>query len=305
MPEIAEGAHKHSPPDDSRTILRVPSLATAGSSETPSSGPDAQDKDHSRDSACSSFSGTSPTNPRHRSPFGHRGGSVNGWSTSPSPGRANVGPPIYVNYRPEDMMTESWAAHSAYTYSGKQPHPQPLNSSTAWMHGQGPPPTPHGSSNLRNNGAPQGMPPYSPIRIRSGRGARRLSNASTIRHASSSESVSTTVMPAAPARTFPVSNRGGKGRRTLMAPVLSSNNSTTSASATMIQSIADGSEALTMLAKMGEQHQQEQQQQQLLMSHDVTPVDEADRRCGLKRKLPLSTSSSRTPTPAVDAATGE
>ena len=90
-----------------------------------------------------------------------------------------------------------------------------------------------------------------------------------------------------------------------MAPVLSSNNSTTSASATMIQSIADGSEALTMLAKMGEQHQQEQQQQQLLMSHDVTPVDEADRRYGLKRKLPLSTSSSRTPTPAVDAATGE
>ena len=91
-----------------------------------------------------------------------------------------------------------------------------------------------------------------------------------------------------------------------MAPVLSSNNSTTSASATMIQSIADGSEALTMLAKMGEQHQQEQQQQQqLLMSHDVTPVDEADRRCGLKRKLPLSTSSSRTPTPAVDAAAGE
>ena len=282
--------------DDSRTILRVPSLATAGSSDTPSLSADPQDKDP----APSNYSGNAPATPRHRTRFGHRGGSAGVWGTPPSSVRSNTGPPIYVNYRPEDMVTtEGWAAHAPYSYPSKQPQPQPPSSSNAWMHAQGL----HGSTNVHTT-THQAMPPYSPIRIRSGRGARRLSNASAVRHTSSFESASTAASAVPPPRTFPVSNRGGKGRRTDFSS--NSNFSTP----TSMKSIADGSEALTMLAKMGEQHQllqqqqqqQHHEQQQLLKSGDSTHVDETERRNVLKRKLPLSNSSSRTPTPAVDAA---
>jgi len=273
-PEILEGANKHGPTDDSRSILRVPSLATAGSGETPSSGHDSQDKDLARNSASSSYTGTPPTNARHRSPFGHR---VGGWATSPSPVRANVGPPIYVNYRPEDIA-EAWA-HQYSNYPGKQGPPPP----GPWMHAHAPTPPNGVGGNSAALRTPQGMPPYSPIRIRSGRGARRMSNSTAIRHTSSSESIATaSTVAASSTRSFPVSNRG-KGRRNIAA-TLSSNCKSSSSS-------PEGSEGLNMLAKMGEQHQQ---QQQLKPQETTTTNEESERRNILKRKLPLSSSTPST-----------
>lgn len=286
-PEILEGANTHGPSDDSRSILRVPSLATAGSGETPSPGADPQDKDQGRSSASSSYTGTPPTNARHRSPFGHRGG---GWATSPSSVRANVGPPIYVNYRPEDMA-EAWA-HQYSNYPGKQGPPTP----GPWMHSHAGPTPHHGvGGNAAALHSPQGMPPYSPIRIRSGRGARRMTASAGIRHSPSSESTSTvSTMAASSTRSFPVSNRG-KGRRNIAASL--PNNIKSSS-----HNNPEGSEGLTMLAKMGEQ--QQQQQQELKPQETGSTNEESERRNILKRKLPLSSSATST-TKVETASTGD
>jgi len=275
-PENVEGLIKV---DDSRSILRVPSLATAGSNDAPSSSSEHQDKDPARNSSNSSaaggssYTGTPPhhhaaNNTRHRSPFAHRGAAAS-WGTSPSSVRSAVGPPIYVNYRPEEMNmaanTEVWQY-----YPGKAAPPPP----GSWMHGHAA--AQHPGAQQGGNVRAQGMPPYSPIRIRSTRGApRRLSlssnAAASIRHTPSGDSSST--VPSASTRSFPVSNRG-KGRRHVAA----------SLSSKSVASDVGSSETLTMLQNK---------------KPDTTTTEagggsaEGDRsRSPLKRKLPLASSTS-------------
>jgi hypothetical protein len=107
----------------------------------------------------------------------------------------------------------------------------------------------------------QGMPPYSPIRIRSGRGARRLS-------LNSNASVHTGPSNETPTRSFPVSNRG-KGRRHVAAALSSKTNA--------------GNDEVAMLSKFENQEAPasdaaaEQQQVEAKLPRSV-----------LKRKLPLS-----------------
>lgn len=176
---------------DSHSILRVPSL---NSSSGVSDGRHAEMSEREEDSLTESTRNRShlPESkgpPHRRNSYSSRYQSAV-WATSPSGGgRVYQGPPGFVNYIPEEMnlTSDGWQLASA----------QNLPSQGTWIISQNStssPPQQHG------------MPPYSPIRIRSARGGtRRLpvsgsSSTSTPHVTSQSE--------ASPSRSFPVSNRG-------------------------------------------------------------------------------------------------
>lgn len=257
-PEIVQSG-KLSSSDNSRSILRVPSLATSGSNDAGSGRELPLENEYTRSNG-SSYTGT-PPHGRHRSPSEHR--SPGGWVSSPSSYHSLMGqPPVYVNYRPEEMnIMESTRQYC--TGKAMQPGPHQPN---LWMHSR-PLSTVH-PQHVRS----QVMPPYSPIRIRSGRGAHRMSinnisssngNHATIRSTSSGESLSNGSTIASK-RLFPVSNRG-KGRRNVATTIHVHSSSAT-----------DGSESLNMLAHFEERDK----------------MEEAERSSSdLKRKLPLTSSS--------------
>lgn len=207
---------------DSRSILRVPSLAsTAGSHETrPSARSEHEDcalalfeakhQARSNNSNVRDFTGT----PMRRQSILVANGS-SPWATPPVRMHSGHGPPVFVNYRPEEMnlKAESWPFH-------------PTNQAPVQWMGGGHPTTPPQRLGVRT----QGMPPYSPIRIRSGRGARRLSMGNNnAPHVTSGPSTDPS-----PSKSFPVSNRG-MGRRNVAAALSRQANA--------------GNDELTMLSK--------------------------------------------------------
>jgi hypothetical protein len=241
---------------DSRSILRVPSLtSTAGSADTRQNvtsehedrAPvlsDAEIRARTISGAVADFPGTSL---RHHS-FVARNGA--GWAQSSSSMRTARGPPVFVNYRPEEMnlTSEGWQFGS----SSQAP--------AQWMGGH--PTTPPHQDGARS----QSMPPYSPIRIRSGRGARRISlnTSASLRSGPTSND--------APTRGYPVSNRG-IGRRNVAATMLIK--SSVSNDEVMMLAKAESKEATDMEVASAEKH-----------------ADAKLPRSVLKRKLPLMSAAS-------------
>lgn len=255
------------------SILRVPSLtSTTGSSEHRPHLEDGSSsevrKQHTRNNSVATDLTLSTTSPATRSPqFGSHG-----WTSSPSGMHGvNAGPPpVFVNYRPEEMhlAREAW---QFYGTSKTSPHHHPAHHPGQWM------PSEHGA--LRT----QGMPPYSPIRIRSARGARRL----TLHGTPSRESPPLTAAAAAATRGF-VSNRG-KGRR-VVASTLSSQTRSNAAN-----------EDVEMLASQQQQQQPEESNTKEEAKDEETPApspppkaekQERPRPTSLKRKLPFAATKS-------------
>jgi hypothetical protein len=259
---------------DSRSILRVPSLnSNSGSADTRHT--DERDDDvpsetdrngNSKSSAVTGFKG--PSSRRHS--FAVHNGM---WAASPLGNlRSTHQPPVFVNYRPEEMnlTPDGWQLSS----NNNQTPP------ASWMNGQHltTPPQPIGS------GRANGMPPYSPIRIRSARGARRLSiNGNAIHHHSPPNGI----LPppqhqpneTLSSRGFPVSNRG-MGRRNVAA--------TLSAKSHQMKSTE-----LAMLSKnstSAEPPQESVAMDVVVAAAAVAPAKSEDAkqpRAVVKRKLPL------------------
>lgn len=178
---------------ETRSILRVPSLNS--STSTSIARPNELPEERSSLSSISIIDFTG-------SPLHHH--------TNKFPARHQLGPPAYVNYRPDEMnlTSDGWQFSNKYHSQEKWPN------TTGTM-----------PSRKMNEMGQQTISPYSPIRIRSSRGVpRRLSLSNSV---SNSPSASTSQLDYPSSVTsftqgFPVSNRG-KGRLKIVA---SSSNST-------------------------------------------------------------------------------
>jgi hypothetical protein len=167
---------------DTRSILRVPSLNSSTSAST-----------------------TRPKNlPDHSiGIIDYTGSPLHQPTTTTYPTSHHVGPPAYVNYRPEEMnlTPDGWQFSSKYNAQGHWPGTNGIMSSRKVI-----------------EIGKQTLSPYSPIRIRSSRGAgRRHSLNNSVNNSPSAivsqldeSSTSTSTV-----RGFPVSNRG-MGRRNIV-----------------------------------------------------------------------------------------
>jgi hypothetical protein len=179
---------------DTRSILRVPSLNS---------------------SASASASTARPTNlPEERSSVSsigildYTGSPLRQHTTAKYPANKflaghQLGPPAYVNYRPEEMnlTQDGWQLSSKYNGQGVWPG----------INGMMP------SRKVIEIGH-QTMSPYSPIRIRSSRGApRRHSMSSSVNNSPSAVSspLDDSSTTTSSSRGFPISNRG-MGRRKIV-----------------------------------------------------------------------------------------
>jgi hypothetical protein len=176
---------------DSRSILRVPSLNSSISISTRTA---ALSDQNERSVGIVDYTG---------SPLHHHSGQKHPVAANKFIVGEQHGPPAYVNYRPEEMNLTplGWQLSSKY------------NAQRNWAGGHLTVP----SRLVGESG--QIMSTYSPIRIRSSRGARRHSLGS-VRPISSNVSLAnmspTNESSETPSRGFPVSNRG-MGRRRIVA----------------------------------------------------------------------------------------
>jgi hypothetical protein len=259
---------------DSRSLLRVPSLnSNSGSAdkrhtdERDDDAPSEADRNgHSQSSVVTGFKG--PSSRRHS--FAVHNGM---WAASPSGMlRSTRQPPVFVNYRPEEMnlTPDGWQLSS----NNNQTPP------ASWMNGQ------HLTTPPQQiGGRANGMPPYSPIRIRSARGARRLSiNGNAIHRHSSPIGILPSQQPpneTLPSRGFPVSNRG-MGRRNVAA--------TLSAKSHQMKSTE-----LAMLSKASTAEPPESIAMDVAVAASTVATkgeDVKQSRAVVKRKLPLMSTAS-------------
>jgi hypothetical protein len=255
---------------DSRSILRVPSLNSSTSSAPRAS---ISVSDYTDDSPVDSTDNQSlyarPT-ASTRTIVDFTGSVLHQHVVGPQVNPASMrigpkhGPPTYVNYCPEEinLTVNGWQLTSS---SFSQRQRVGVNAAV----------TPEQQIGERG----QNIPPYSPLRIHSSRGARRHSLGSI--SASNNNSAllrlsPTNELPVTSSRGFPISNRG-KGRRSII----------TKSSATRTY---DPDGAVTMLADMKSTSS---------VASVAPPVDDSPGkhaemkllRSVLKRKLPMAASS--------------
>jgi hypothetical protein len=208
--------------DLTRSILRVPSLASAsGSVETHRAGnqqPRVEDSNRIRMLTSSMNDGRIDYSSITAGVGSLKDNSCSGDYSGYSGRMGNGTGPIFVNYRPEEMVSADQQQHRSYSMPSKQMNWGREDHHVPGGHPSrtGTPPTPPVASPV----VMRGMPPYSPIRIRSSRGAHRqaapLGRKSPSLMTDTSSSLSSAPRPH-PARTFPVSHRG-MGRRPIPPP---------------------------------------------------------------------------------------
>lgn len=186
--EPVDGTISSSLAIDTRSILRVPSLNSSTSAST-----------------------TRPNNLSDHSVgiIDYTGSPLHQATTAAHPANKYLAghharPPAYVNYRPEEMnlTPEGWQFSSKYNTQGNWPSTNGMMPSRKVI-----------------DIGKQTLSPYSPIRIRSSRGAARrhsLSNSVTTSPSAIASQLDNSSTATSTVRGFPVSNRG-MGRRTIVA----------------------------------------------------------------------------------------
>lgn len=242
---------------DTRSILRVPSLnsSTSNSTTRPTNLPEAP----------SSISSVGIVD--------YTGSPLHQHTTTAHPaskflGGHQLGPPAYVNYRPEEMnlTPDGWQFSTKFNGQGN------------WSSANAMIPSPK----VIEIGQ-QTMSPYSPIRIRSTRGVpRRHSLSNSVSSSLSTSQMDDSNTTTSSSRGFPVSNRG-MGRRKI---------GSSSSNATEVHSSTKTNDEVVMLTN--------------LKSNTFPTSDDSQGksieakypRSALKRKLPLMV-----PVPSADEAT--
>jgi hypothetical protein len=201
---------------DSRSILRVPSLASTNNTTVNRSknGSELVDGDFAstsdnQDGLVRSISATRMIVDYTGSPLRQYAVGLHN-SNAVLPFGQRKGPPAYVNYSPEELnlTANGWKLSSSSKPRG--PWTDPCTAGAR--------------QNTDNEGGQIGSP-YSPHRIRSTRGARRhsLNSVSACNSSTSVRSSPTDETMMSRSRGFPVSNRG-KSRRTVAANLVTSRN---------------------------------------------------------------------------------
>lgn len=195
---------------DSRSILRVPSLASTNGVAVNRSKNVSDYIDGSSGSATDMQDGLARSASTTRmivdytgSPLRHCSvGRNNSNAVNMHFGQRN-GPPAYVNFSPEEinLTANGWKLSSNSKSHGLWTDPRNVRA----------------TQNTENEGG-QTLSPYSPLRIRSTRGARRhsLNSVSACNSSTSIRSSPSNDSAISRSRGFPISNRG-KGRQTIVA----------------------------------------------------------------------------------------
>ena len=141
----------------------------------------------------------------------------------PSPGALNWS--MSSSYRPGDHYAAEYAAWGHHYY-GESPHMRGQYAASSYdprihRHVPLPPPPPPAHESVARQSPLQ----YSPPQVRSGRGGNRITNRRN-------SPGNTPVVAGAPRHSFPVSNRGGKGRKAICRPSSSSSQNVASATTT-------------------------------------------------------------------------